>query len=122
MTDTINSLFAASASRFADRPALAHKQGDAYQSVTYGELLEQVRCFASGLRALGVAAGDRLALVSENRQEWAIADLAMLSLGAVNVPMFPTLPPAQIEYVVRDSGATLLIVSSNAQLAEGLVR
>jgi len=118
MTETINALFTESVAVHADRPALAHKDGSAYQAITYAELSEQVRVFASGLAALGVQAGDRIAVVSENRPEWVVADLGMLALGAVNVPMFPTLPPAQIEYIVRDAAAGLIIVSTAPQLAK----
>jgi long-chain acyl-CoA synthetase len=116
MSETINTLFAESVATFGERPALAVNSGEGYRSVTYAELAEQVRDFASGLAALGVGAGDRIAVVSENRPEWIVADLAMLALGAVNVPMFPTLPPAQIEYIVRDAGARLMVVSNAAQL------
>ena len=118
LSETINALFAASAAAFGDRPALAHKDGDAYRAITYAELAAQVHACASGLAARGVQAGDRIAVVSENRPEWIVADLAMLALGAVNVPMFPTLPAAQIEDIIRDAGAQLIIVSNAPQLAK----
>lgn len=119
MTETINAIFAESVRLHGDRPALAHREAGGYRSITYAQWAEQVRTFASGLAALGVKAGDRLAVVSENRPEWVVADLAMLALGAVNVPMFPTLPPPQVEYIVRDAEAAFLIVSTAAQLAKG---
>jgi long-chain acyl-CoA synthetase len=120
MPTTINDIFHNSVKQFASHPALMRKVGDAYQPITYQELGEQVRTFCAGLVALGAQKGDRIALVSENRPEWAVADLGMLSLGAVNVPMFTTLPAAQVEYIVADSGAKILIASDEAQLQKAL--
>ncbi|MCC6133104.1 MAG: long-chain fatty acid--CoA ligase [Acidobacteria bacterium] len=68
------------------------------------------------LAGLGVSRGDRVILLSENRPEWAIADLAILGAGAVNVPIYPTLQPAQIAYQVNDSAANVAIVDSALQL------
>jgi long-chain acyl-CoA synthetase len=62
-----------------------------------------------------VQKGDRVALLSENRPEWAISDLAILAAGGVNVPMFSTLTPPQVEHIVRDSGAKIICVSSEKQ-------
>ncbi|HJN19010.1 MAG TPA: AMP-binding protein, partial [Armatimonadota bacterium] len=120
MPDTINEIFQTSVSAFPDRPAVAGKVGDSYVALTYRELADRVQQFASGLAALGIAPGDTVALISENRPEWAVADLAILALGAVNVPMFPTLPSAQIEYIIRDSGSRWLVVSDAKQVAKAL--
>ena len=77
-----------------------------------GEALERrVRAAALGLAGLGVRSGDRVALISENRPDWSIVDLAVLSLGAVNVPVYTTQAPDQIRYILEDSGARLLLVS-----------
>jgi len=120
VAETVNEMFQGSVAQFADLPALARKRQGQYQPTTYRELAVQVRQFASGLAAIGVVAADRIALISENRPEWVIADLGMLALGAVNVPMFPTVPAAQVEYIVGDSGARVLIVSDGKQLGKGL--
>ena len=64
MADTVNILFAESVATFGDRPALASKTGSAYRAITYRELAEQVRVFATGLLTLGVQSGDRIALIS----------------------------------------------------------
>ena len=65
---------------------------------------------------LGLQRGDRAAILSESRAEWAIADLACQMLGVVSVPLFSTLPPAQVQYILQDSGAVLIFVSSKSQL------
>jgi long-chain acyl-CoA synthetase len=73
-----------------------------------------------GLRELGIRDGDRVAILSENRPEWAIADYACLTARLTDVPIYPTLPARQIEYILRDSGAVALVVSSAAQLEKAL--
>jgi long-chain acyl-CoA synthetase len=72
------------------------------------------------LRELGIRDGDRVAILSENRPEWAIADYACLTARCTDVPIYPTLPARQIEYILRDSGAVALVVSSAAQLEKVL--
>jgi long-chain acyl-CoA synthetase len=71
----------------------------------------RIRAVALGLSALGVRKGDRVALLSENRPDWSIVDLAILSLGAVNVPIYTTQAPEQVRYILEDSGARMLFVS-----------
>lgn len=83
--------------------------------LTYGEYLQRVIHLSAGLEATGVSSGDRVLLLSENRPEWAIADYALLSLGAIVVPVYPSLPANQIEYLARDSGARVIIVSDEKQ-------
>ncbi len=99
-----------------DRPALMYKSNGAYRGISYGELRETVNLFASGLFALGVRRGDRVAVISENRPEWIVADLGMMRLGAVNVSLYPSMAPNQIEYILNDSGATIAIVSNHLHL------
>jgi long-chain acyl-CoA synthetase len=86
-----------------------------WQSIGHAEIRERVRHMALGLRALGVQRGDRVALLSENRPEWAMADWACLTIGAANVPIYPTLPAEQIPYLLTDSGAVVVLVSTVAQ-------
>ncbi len=82
------------------------------------ELFERIRDLALGLGALGVTAGDRVAIVSESRPEWIVCDLALLAAGVVTVPVYPTLAAAQIRYILEDSGARLAIVSTAGQVAK----
>ena len=78
------------------------------------------RCTRSppALLALGVDAGDRVALMSDSRPEWVVCDLATLEIGAVTVPIYPTLSPAQARYILEDSGARIAIVSDLVQAAK----
>ena len=80
------------------------------------ELFEQIRDASLGLSALGVAAGDCVAIVAESRPEWLIADLAILAAGGVTVPIYPTLSAPQAKYILNDSSAKLAIVSTREQL------
>ena len=72
--------------------------------------------FSKGLNALGVEKNDRVAILSENRPEWAITDFGSLKVGAVTVPMFSTLTAAQVGYILKDSGAKIICVSTEKQL------
>ncbi|MDI9601240.1 MAG: AMP-binding protein [Acidobacteriota bacterium] len=115
MPGTLTELFQRAAAEHAQCAALQHKVDGEYRSITYAALARRVMRFARGLAALGVEAGDRVAIIAENRPEWAVADLATLALGAINVPLFTSLSPAQIRYILDHSGARLVIVS-NASL------
>src|SRR3954449_3812489 len=88
--------------------------------ITHRQLADRVRHLSLGLRSIGVEAGDRIAILSENRPEWAIADYACLAARCPNVPIYPTLPARQVEYILRDSGAVALLVSSIEQLEKVL--
>jgi long-chain acyl-CoA synthetase len=96
--------------------ALRAKRGGRWVDIGYREMAEQVQDLSVGLLELGVRPGDRVAILSENRPEWAIADYACLAARCTDVPIYPTLPPRQAQYVLRDSGAVAVLVSSAAQL------
>lgn len=110
-------MFEQSVQSYGNKPALAHKpKGGTYQDISYAELGESVDAFCKGLNTLGVQKGDRIAILSENRPEWAISDFGILRAGAVNVPMFSTLTAAQVAYILNDSGAKIICVSTKDQL------
>ena len=113
---TINQMVQNTIGQYGSKTALSHKVDKKYQDISYATLAERIKDFGSGLTELGLQKGDRVALLSENRPEWAITDLATLAGGGVTVPMFSTLTSAQVEYIVRDSGAKILCVSSERQL------
>ncbi|MCH8289543.1 long-chain fatty acid--CoA ligase [Candidatus Poribacteria bacterium] len=113
---TINEMFKNSVQKYASKAALSSKIDGSYQDISYDELDNRVKYFCLGLIELGLRKGDRVALLSENRPEWAISDLAILAAGGVNVPMFWTLTPAQVEYILRDSAAKIICVSNKGQL------
>ena len=87
----------------------------AWKPITSNALYGRVRALADVLRAWGVGKGDRVAIVSENRWEWPVTDFATLAIGAADVPLYPTLTPEQIGYMLRDSGAKVAVVSSREQ-------
>jgi long-chain acyl-CoA synthetase len=97
--------------RHNKRDALAYKIGDAWNYLNGNEIVERVKRIAMGLAALGVKAGDRVAIISENRPEWSFVDLAILSLRAVNVPIYTTQAVEQIRFILENSGAKMLVVS-----------
>jgi long-chain acyl-CoA synthetase len=115
---TINRRISESVARNPDNPAISCKTGKQWRTLSYREFDEKVRLFSLGLRSLGLERGDRIALLSENRPEWAIADVASLAAGAVTVPIYSTLPPAQVAHILADSGARAILVSDSKQFAK----
>jgi len=102
--------------RFPKPMALGRCRGDELLQISSKEMFERIRDLSLGLRAVGVSRGDRVAIVSESRPEWLLSDLAVLTAGAVTVPIYPTLSAAQARYILQDSGARLAIVSTRLQL------
>lgn len=110
---TLPALCLSALARHAKPDAINHKQHGAWLHLSAADFARRVRHTALGLRAaFDVKAGDRIALVSENRVEWSIVDLAILSLGAVNVPIYTTQSPEQVRFILQDSGARLLFISN----------
>jgi long-chain acyl-CoA synthetase len=99
-----------------DREVLRFKQDKAWVGITAERLLERVRNVALGLYRLGIRKGDRIAILAESGPLWSITDYAVLSNGAVNVPIYPTQPPHQVEYILRESEPKLLFVSTARQM------
>jgi long-chain acyl-CoA synthetase len=97
--------------RHNKRDALAFKIGDAWNYVNGQAAIDRVKGIAMGLAALGVKEGDRVAIISENRPEWSFVDLAILSLRAVNVPIYTTQAVEQIRFILENSGAKMLFIS-----------
>ena len=112
---TLNHLFFDAVSKYNRPDALQVKTGGAYRPISHTEVADRVRHAARGLSSLGVRRGDRVAILSENRPEWAIADFACLTVGLTDVPIYPTLPADQISYILKDSGAVAIFVSNKAQ-------
>ncbi len=96
------------------------KVGGNYVGITYDEFYQRVAVFAHGLHSLGLKQGEKVAILSENRPEWPIADLACLALGLVDVPIFPTLTAKQVQYILEHGDVSTAIVSNNYQLGKVL--
>jgi long-chain acyl-CoA synthetase len=109
---TINKLFEESVERYRTRDFLQFKRSGGWQRLTYCDVADRVRDLALGLYGLGLKSGDRIAIWSENRPEWNIADLSTLAIGAVDVPIYTTQARDQIEYILTDSAARAIFVSS----------
>jgi len=115
------SLFLDRVDQLGDRPFLTAKRDGEWRPIGWSEVARQVCLLAEQLRALGLKDGDRVMLVSENRPEWCIADLAIMAAGGVTTPAYTTNTERDHAHVLGDSGARMVIVS-NQKLAEPLVR
>ncbi|WP_420404036.1 AMP-dependent synthetase/ligase [Nisaea sp.] len=113
-------LFFDQSARLADRPFLWAKRDGTYRSLSYGEARAEVQRCAKGLRAIGIGKGDRVLLLSENRPEWVIADLAIMAIGAIAVPAYTTATSDDILFVLDHSGSKAAIVSTE-KLAQKLM-
>jgi long-chain acyl-CoA synthetase len=99
----------------ADRPALYVPRGGQFDSVCWASLIDAAARLAAGLSDLGLQPGDRVAVVSPNRYEWVVCDLAILGLGAVHVPIHNALAGPQIAWQIRDCGARLVLLAGPDQ-------
>ena len=113
-------MFFAQAEKYGNQPFLWEKKDGTYQPLSWRETSSRVTRLARGLRALGVVAGDRIVLVSENRPEWLIADMAVMAAGAITVPAYATNTEADHLHILENSGAKGAIVSTR-RLAEKLI-
>jgi len=104
------------AGRFPNRAVLRHTRGDTFVEMSGRDFFARVRDLSLGFSELGLAAGDRVALVAESRPEWCVTDLAVLAAGGVTVPVYPTLTSAPMRYLLNDCAATLAVVSDRAQV------
>ena len=102
--------------RFAKPIAIGQCRDTTIEGFSSKEAFERVRDLSLGLGALGMAAGDRVAILAESRPEWILSDLAILAAGAITVPIYPTLAASQVRYILQDSGARLAVVSTIEQL------
>jgi long-chain acyl-CoA synthetase len=114
--ETLNDLLNGVAAARPDREVLRFNAGGTWAGLTGKELAARVRNGALGLYSLGVRKGDRVALLAESGPEWTITDFAILSIGAINVPIYPTQAVQQVEYILQESEPRLLFVSTARQL------
>jgi long-chain acyl-CoA synthetase len=103
-----------------DKPFLWHKEKDGWVSLSWRDTAQQVASLATGLKAIGLAPGDRVMLVAENRPEWCISDLAIMAAGCITVPTYTTNTERDHTHIIENSGAKAVIVST-AKLARTLL-
>ncbi len=109
---SVPGLVLAAVQRHNKSDALNYRSEGKWYNIPAETFVERVKNVALGLAGLGIRPGDRVALLSENRPDWSIADLAILSLGAINVPIYTTQALEQVDYILSDSGARAIFISS----------
>jgi long-chain acyl-CoA synthetase len=97
---------------------LNYKSGDRWVPISSDEMLQRAHSIAAGLHAIGVKPGDRVALLSESRVEWTLTDAGSIFAGTIDVPIYPTLTPPQVRYILNDSGACVLILANREKFDE----
>ena len=111
--NSIVSLFHHQVKLFQDKPYLWKKIDGKYISLSWNQVREQVDAIAKGLVNLGILKGDRVVILSENRPEWQIADLAIMSIGAISVPAYTTSTTSDYIHIINHSEARCIIISSH---------
>ena len=105
--------------RVHNRPdTLNYKRDGHWHSISSEQLLARVQLLAAGLYSLGVRHGDRVAILSESRVEWTLTDAGCLFAGAIDVPIYPTLTPPQVHYILKDSGSRLLVLADRGKFLQ----
>jgi long-chain acyl-CoA synthetase len=115
---TLNKLFFDAIERHNKPDALQVKRDGTFRPISSRDLADRVRQVALGLQDIGIQRGNHVAILSENRPEWVIADYACLTSGLTDVPIYPTLPQEQIPYILNDSGAVAIFTSTPEQAAK----
>ena len=115
MVETLSQLFLNTIKSYPKDDLLLSKKEGKYVPISTEEFADRVKSFSLGLRDLGLEAGDKLIILSENRPEWVISDVANLCLGGITVPIYTSLIPEQIKYIIDDSDAKIVVVSDQSQ-------
>jgi long-chain acyl-CoA synthetase len=108
---TLSRLFLHSCRTFKKPGRMLVKKGGVWTKISTDDVETSVRRLSLGFQALGLKPGDRIALLSENRPEWVMADFAALCAGAVTVPVYTSLPPDQVRYILDDAGVKIVVCS-----------
>jgi long-chain acyl-CoA synthetase len=117
---SLPALLLAHARERPDAPAIREKRRGRWHELSWSEYAQRVARAAHGLRELGVEPGDRVAIHSENRPAWLLADLGAQGIGAISVGVYPTSPAAEVEYVLRHCGARVLVCEDEEQLDKAI--
>ncbi len=118
--ENILRLFQDTAERRGEEACLRFKQGGIWRSLSWTQTLAQIKQLSEGLKKLGIQSGDRVALLSNTRYEWTLLDMAILSLGAVTVPIYHSSVSEEIQHILNDSGAKAVFAENSTQLEKVL--
>jgi len=117
MIETLSQLFLNTVKSYIKDDLMLYKKEGRYVPISTQEFAERIRRFSLGLKDLGFVAGDKMIILSENRPEWVISDIACLCLRGITVPVYTTLAPEQVMYIIEDSDAKI-VICSNPELWE----
>ncbi|SEA71046.1 long-chain acyl-CoA synthetase [Desulfuromusa kysingii] len=112
---SIPQMMQVNAEKYADRPAISFKKGGGYITLNYQQFYSRILMTARGLRKAGMQAGDRVAIFSENRAGWVIADMGIQAALGISVPVYATNTGVQAAYVINHSGSKIVFVSDRSQ-------
>lgn len=118
--ENILRLFQDTAERRGEEACLRFKQGGIWRSLSWTQTLAQIKQLAESLKKLGIQSGDRVAILSNTRYEWTLLDMAILSLGAVTVPIYHSSVSEEIQHILKDSGSRVVFAENSTQLEKVL--
>jgi len=113
---SVAAIFQNNVTKFGDKPCVAYKKGDAYTDLSWKQMNEKILNTAYYLLDQGIKKGDKVALFASNRYEWYVADMAILSIGAVNVPIYATNSPDEALYILEDSDSKICFCGTEDHL------
>ena len=116
MATTLNEMVFESAEKYADLPALKIREGEVFKPISYREFAQVIRKLGTGLIEMGIGKGDRVGLISDNRYEWIMCDLAVLGTGACDVPRGSDSTPKELEYILAHAEIETAFVENATQL------
>ena len=116
----MNDVFRNRANKYGNRLAIEKKMGGVWQSATWNEYYDRARAVGLGLWSLGLRKGNMVSILSENRLEWLYADMGSLGIGVCVIPVYPTLPSEDIEYIVNNSESKVIVLENKNQLKKVL--
>lgn len=118
--DTIGGMFKTQTEKYGDRTMMKHKVGGAWKEISWNQFYSRARNLGLGLISLGIQPGDRVAIFSANSPMWQMADVAVLSIGAADVPLYATITARQAQYIISDSGSRVIFVGTEDHMGRVL--
>lgn len=120
MNQNLGQIFRSQAKKYGNRLAAEKRLNGVWQGFSWSEYYENAKLIGLGLYSLGVKKGDRVSILSTNRLEWIISDMAILGIGGVTIPIYPTVPASEVGYINSNSDALVYIAEEKSAVARGL--